>query len=173
MRKNCQLKFCVLHNVGNETTSLSTCLLEFFTKFTKFAFLAFLPFLYSNMSFSPFNTEITEMAMLASTDFTEANKSYLQWGSTWWSLDQESNAYPSVLARHVLVSLRLLDPYMVMLSLIPGESCKSRKVQWCINKSQFKYRLTHTCQVSLLTLIVPALRQKLNTLTENVGFEFF
>ena len=43
------------------------------------------------------------------------SKNDLQWCSTWWSLDPESNAYPTELVWHVLVSLRLLDSHIVML----------------------------------------------------------
>ena len=35
--------------------------------------------------------------------FTGVKKDYLQWDSTWWSLDQESNIYLSALTWHVLV----------------------------------------------------------------------
>ena len=35
--------------------------------------------------------------------FTGVKKDYLQWDSTWWSLDQESNIYLSGLTWHVLV----------------------------------------------------------------------
>ena len=34
--------------------------------------------------------------------FYSSKKSYLRWGSTWRSLDQESNAYATELAWHVL-----------------------------------------------------------------------
>ena len=32
----------------------------------------------------------------------QQRKNYLRWGSTWWSLDQESKAYPTELVWHVL-----------------------------------------------------------------------
>ena len=68
----------------------------------------------------------------------------LQWGSTWWSLDKGPNAYPSELTWHVLASLRLLDPCIIMLLL--GESSKSKK--WRGQKSQFKDPLTSTRHAS-------------------------
>ena len=56
-------------------------------------------------SFLAFNTKLPEMAIFTSKDFTAAKKSYLQWGSTWWSLNQDSRsiAYVTDLAWHVLV----------------------------------------------------------------------
>ena len=62
------------------------------------------------------------MAMLASKDFI-ATKKLPPVGSTWWSLDEESNAYPSELTWHVLVSetFRSLNSYAL---LILGELFK-------------------------------------------------
>ena len=70
--------------------------------------------------FFSINTKLPIMALLALKVFTTAKltSTYLynlQWGLTWWSLDQESNAYPTELAWHVLVSLRLLYPYIVII----------------------------------------------------------
>ena len=50
------------------------------------------------------------MEILASKDFTVAKKSYLQSGL---GLDQEFNAYESELAKHGIVSLKLLDPHTI------------------------------------------------------------
>ena len=49
--------------------------------------------------------------MLASKVLTAAKSG----GSTWWSLDQESDIYLTELTWHVLVSLGILDPYVIML----------------------------------------------------------
>ena len=43
--------------------------------------------------------------------FNSSIESFLQRGSTLCSLDPKSNAYPSLLAWHKLVSLRLLDTF--------------------------------------------------------------
>ena len=50
------------------------------------------------------------MAKLAWKVFTSARKSYLQWGSTWKSLDQNSQAYPIELDWYILVRLRIIRP---------------------------------------------------------------
>ena len=45
---------------------------------------------YVSIDFFTFNTKLPEMVLLVSNDFTTAKKSYPQWSSTSWSLDQES-----------------------------------------------------------------------------------
>ena len=79
--------------------------------------------------------------MLASKDFTPAKKklppvglNLIITGSRILCL--ESSAYPPELAWYVLVSLSHI-------LLILDKSSKSKKVKWCMNKSQFKGPLIH------------------------------
>ena len=82
---------------GTHATGMNSCLV----------------WLFGTVAKSPLG-KLLEMPMLASKDFRVATNSYLQWRSTWWSLDQELNPYPVELAWHALVSLILLDPDFVM-----------------------------------------------------------
>ena len=52
---------------------------------------------------------------VAVKDFYNSNKILLDVSSTWWPLDQEFDACPSGLARHMLISRKHWDFYIVFL----------------------------------------------------------
>ena len=67
-----------------------------------------------SIEFFESNTKLPDMldSLWKVQEFYSSKKSYCQW-ATWWSKDQESNAYATVLAWHVIAIGSLNWPFVV------------------------------------------------------------
>ena len=74
-------------------------------------------------------------------------KCYLQWALIPGTYDFKSDSLLSELTWHLLVSLGLYDPYIVMLYWF-WVIHLSPKVKWCMNRRHFKDHLRSICQVT-------------------------